>query len=97
MSDPAECATMSELRAGIDAIDQELIALLARRAGFIDRAIELKPAEGIPANAPDRVEQVVCNVRRLAADCALAPDLAESLWRILIDWSIEREERVLGR
>jgi isochorismate pyruvate lyase len=24
------------------------------------------------------------------------PDLAEKLWRILIDWSIAREERVIG-
>ena len=35
---PGECETMADLRAEIDAIDKELIALLARRAGFIDRA-----------------------------------------------------------
>jgi isochorismate pyruvate lyase len=97
MTDPKSCNSMAELRAGIDALDVEIMALLAQRAGFIDRAIELKPAEGIPARATDRVEEVVANARRNATNADLDPNLAERLWREMIEWSIAREERVLGR
>jgi isochorismate pyruvate lyase len=87
---------MTELRAAIDQLDQELIDMLARRARYIDRAAELKPAEAMPARIASRVEQVVINVRNAAESRGLEPDLAETLWRPLIDWSIRREEKILG-
>ena len=42
--EPAACASMAELRAEIDRLDRELVALLARRAGYIDRAVAVKRA-----------------------------------------------------
>nr|WP_073126547.1 MULTISPECIES: chorismate mutase [Palleronia] len=84
---------MAELRTQIDALDAELIALLAERATYIDRAIALKPGEGIRARAEDRVAEVVANVRALAQARDLDPDLAERLWSELIEWSIARERR----
>ncbi|MBB4020594.1 MAG: chorismate mutase [Pseudomonadota bacterium] len=87
---------MLELRAQIDALDQRLIEMLARRAAYIDRAAELKPAEGLAARIDARVEQVVANARRNADAAGLDPDFAETIWRQMIDWSIAREERVLG-
>jgi isochorismate pyruvate lyase len=39
---------------------------------------------------------VVGNVRRHAIAHGLPPELVEKLWRRLIDWSIAREESVLG-
>ena len=76
MTDPKSCKSMAELRVGIDALDRELAALLARRAAFIDRAIELKPGEGLPARITNRVEEVVANARRNAQEAGLDPDLA---------------------
>ena len=38
---PKECQTMADLRVQIDAIDADLIALLAERSGYIDRAVAL--------------------------------------------------------
>ena len=91
---PSECRTMADLRAEIDRIDGRLVALLAERAGYIDRAAEIKPALGLPARIDDRVEEVVDKVRIRAMAEGLDPDLAEALWRRLIDWSIAREERL---
>lgn len=88
---------MAEVRAEIDRIDAQLVALLAERASYIDRAAELKPALGLPARIEDRVEEVVARVRVSAMAEALDPDLAEALWRRLIDWSIAREEAKIGR
>ncbi len=96
MHRPEDCNSMTELRAAIDQLDQELIDMLARRARYIDRAAELKPAEAMPARIASRVEQVVINVRNAAESRGLEPDLAETLWRPLIDWSIRREEKILG-
>ncbi|MEL6584932.1 MAG: chorismate mutase [Pseudomonadota bacterium] len=97
MIDPKSCSTMTEVRAGIDALDTELVRLLALRAAFIDRASELKPGEGLPARIDDRVEEVANNARRNAEAAGWDPDLAERIWREMIEWSIAREERVLGR
>ena len=57
-------------------------------------ALAFMPALGLPARIDDRVEEVVEKVRARAMAEALDPDLAEALWRRLIDWSIAREERL---
>jgi len=92
----SECSTMAELRAEIDRIDAGLVDLIAERITYIDRAAELKPGLGLPARIDDRVEEVVAKVRASAVARGVDPDLAEALWRRLIDWSIAREEVVLG-
>lgn len=97
MQAPQDCRDMTELRAAIDTLDAEIVAALARRMAYIDRAIVLKPAAGLPARIDTRVEDVVAKVRGRAEAEGLDPALAESLWRLLIDWSIAREEAVLGQ
>ena len=93
---PQDCRTMEELRAGIDEIDRRIVALLAERVRFIDRAAEIKAAADIPARVPARVEEVVLKVKRAAESSGMDADLAEKIWREMIEWSIAREERVLG-
>jgi isochorismate pyruvate lyase len=96
MRKPADCTTMAEIRAEIDRLDEDLVRLFAERAGYIDRAAEIKAVADLPARIDERVEQVVANVRRHAETYGLPPDLVEKLWRRLIDWSIAREENRLG-
>ena len=93
---PQDCTTMADIRAGIDALDAQLVRLFAERAGYIDRAGEIKAEVDLPARIDARVEEVVRNVRRHAEVFGLPPDLVEKLWRRLIDWSIAREESRLG-
>lgn len=97
MKTPETCETMVDIRAGIDALDAKLVTLLAHRSRFIDRAAEIKAVAGLDANIPARVEEVVAKVREAAGAAGFDPDLAERLWRELIEWSIAREERVLGK
>ena len=92
MKRPQDCTTMADIRAEIDRLDEELVALFAQRTAYIDRAAAIKEQVGLPARIEDRVEQVVANVRRHAVAHGLPPDKLEKLWRKLIDWSIEREE-----
>ncbi|MFD0910067.1 chorismate mutase [Ruegeria arenilitoris] len=93
---PKACQTMTDLRAQIDAIDVELINLLATRSLYIDRAADLKKIEGLPARTTDRVAEVLDKVGSTASEKGLDPELARKLWAELIEWSIQREIRELG-
>ena len=96
MKTPAQCATMLDIRAEIDRLDAALMAQLAQRAAYIDRAAQIKAEAGLPARIPARVQEVIGNVGRLAAEFGLSPEPYEKMWRDLIEWSIAREEQVLG-
>ena len=92
-----QITTMAELRLEIDRLDAELVDLLAQRTAMIDRAIELKPGEGLPARIQSRVEDVVAKVRARAVAVGLPPELAEKVWREMMEFFIAREEDVLGK
>ena len=94
---PHECRDMTELRAEIDRLDDELIRLLAARAGYIKRAVEIKHATNLPAYIPERVAQVMQNVKASAERNGADPALVEGLWRALVDWSCRYEKEKLGQ
>ncbi|APW37113.1 chorismate mutase [Rhodoferax koreense] len=50
---------LADLRVQIDAIDQELLSLLNRRAHVAEQVGEVKKREGTPFFRPDRVAQVI--------------------------------------
>ncbi|ATQ66646.1 MULTISPECIES: chorismate mutase [Methylosinus] len=87
---------MSDVRATIDALDDELVALLARRQRQIERAAAVKPGLGIPALVPERVDEVLARVAAAARREGMSAELAQSLWRAVIEWSIAYEERLMG-
>ena len=93
--DPASLPDMDALRAAIDALDREMAALLGRRTRLIDRAAEIKAAAGLHAFIPERVEAVAANARRNAERAGYDPDLAEALWRLMMDRFIAHEARIL--
>jgi isochorismate pyruvate lyase len=95
LTKPGDCNSMDELRHQIDKLDVKIIELLANRSEFIDRATELKKSNGMPARIPERIESVVSNARNAAEELDLDADLVEKIWRILIDWSIEREAEII--
>lgn len=88
---------MPALRSHIDALDKDLITLLARRHALIDQAARIKSRDGLPARIDSRVEEVVANVRRHAMQSGLDPDLIETLWRQIIEAAILQEDRQLSQ
>jgi isochorismate pyruvate lyase len=40
--DPQNCRNMTEVRAGVDAVDRALVELLVRRFGYMDAAARIK-------------------------------------------------------
>ncbi|MEF3366051.1 chorismate mutase [Methylocystis sp. 9N] len=87
---------MAEVRRLIDELDEELVALLAKRQRQIERAAKVKPTLGMPANVPERVEEVLGHVLGVARREGLSLEVAMNLWRALIEWSIQYEERLMG-
>lgn len=89
-------SAMHDLRARIDALDAQLVALLTRRSALIDEAAQIKSRENLPARIDTRVEEVASNARRLAESSGLDPDLAEALWRLMMEHFIAQEDRALA-
>jgi isochorismate pyruvate lyase len=81
---------MEELRVAIDALDVELVQLLARRQAYIERAAILKTDRGTVRDEA-RIEEVVQKVLAAAKQAGLSPAIAEAVWRVLIERSIQHE------
>src|SRR5262245_32193951 len=92
---PAACRDMSEVRTEIDRVDTALVALIAERFGYVERAWQLKLVAKQEANVPWRNQQVIDKVRARAAALGLPPDLCEALWRQMIGWFVQYEEEKL--
>lgn len=90
-------AALADLRRQIDALDSELVALLAKRQRCVERVIDIKRAENLPARIPERIDEVLEHVRRLAEAEKLEPDIAVALWREMIEQFIAYEDRALER
>lgn len=86
---------LAKLRTEIDRIDSELVKLLAERMKIVDRVVEVKQKAGLPALIPDRVEEVASRVRDEAKKLGAPPELAELVYRKMMDWVIAYEEKRL--
>ena len=87
---PESCADMAELRDAIDAMDAQLVRLLAQRQGYIERAAVLKQDRATVRDEA-RIEDVVSKVLAEAKQAGLSPAIAEAVWRVLIERSIQHE------
>lgn len=87
---PETCATMAEVRAGVDAIDRALVELLAVRQGYMDAAARIKTDRKVVRDVP-RIEDVVAKVKAAARQAGLSEAIAEPVWRTLIDRCIAYE------
>ena len=83
----ADCTTMAQVRAGVDAIDCALVDLLAQRFAFMDAAARIKPSRDAVRDEA-RKAQVIANV---SAAEGLPDGLAARLWETLVEASIAYE------
>jgi isochorismate pyruvate lyase len=90
------CMDMTEVRAGIDALDRALITLLAERQRFIEAAARIKDDRAAVYDAA-RIEDVVTKVKASARRSGLSEAIAEPVWRTLIDRCIAHEHEVWDR
>ncbi len=89
---PGECANLEEIRAGMDAIDREVIALIARRVEYVRAAAAFKTSSANVA-APERVAAVLKTRREWAEAAGLSGDAIEALYRDLVAYSVGEEHK----
>jgi isochorismate pyruvate lyase len=90
MLSPEQCETMAEVRAGVDQTDRDLVALLARRFGFMDAAARIKPDRATVRDEVRKAE-VIDNVRAHARAAGIPEAVIASIWEILVEGSIVYE------
>ena len=88
--EPESCTNMTEVRAGIDALDREIVALIATRMRYMVAAARIKPHRD-EVRDEQRKAEVIANARRTAVELGVPPDLAEALWEVLVEGSITYE------
>jgi isochorismate pyruvate lyase len=87
---PSDPTSLADVRARIDAVDTDLVRLLAHRESLVRAAVAFK-ADAAAVRAPDRVEQVIAAVRKRATAAGLSPTVAEAVWRAMITAFIDLE------
>lgn len=87
---PQDCETMRDVRAGVDQVDRELVAILARRFGYMDAAARIKPKrEHVRDEA--RINQVLANVKAHGDAAGLSWAISEPVWRTMMEACIAYE------
>lgn len=87
---PETCTTMAEVRAGVDCLDRELVALLAERFRYMDAAARIKPGRN-QVRDEGRKQQVIGNAMAEADRLGLDPAAVGLLWEALVEASIAHE------
>lgn len=90
------CSTMAEVRAHIDALDTQIVALMAERSTYVAQAARIK-------NNPDlivdvqRIEHIIARVRQMATEHGAPADVAERTFRAMIGAFIDFERAEFER
>lgn len=87
---PEDCVTMQDVRAGVDALDRELVRLIKVRAGYMEAAARIKPDRGAVRDEA-RKQDVLDKVGEAADAAGLPRSIAEPVWETLVERSIAYE------
>ncbi len=81
---------MSEVRTVVDRIDRQLVRLLVERQACMEAAARIKTDRAAVYDKA-RIEDVIEKVKASAREAGLSVDIAEPVWRLLIERCIAHE------
>ncbi|MFL0356721.1 chorismate mutase [Erythrobacter sp. GH1-10] len=87
---PDDCETMLDVRAGVDATDRELVALLDRRFGYMRAAARIKPTRDAVRDE-ERKASVIAAAVKDAEERGIPGQVVADLWERLVEGSIAYE------
>lgn len=90
MKKPDDCKNMAEIRAEIDRLDRQVIALLGQRYAYVKAAARFKKSQ-TDVKAPERFQAMLEQRRIWAQEENLNPDAIEKMYRDLVNHFIEEE------
>ena len=91
---PKECENINDIRTEIDNIDKKIIDLLAKRFAYVQEVVKFKFNKD-DVIAQKRYDEVIANRREWAKINFLDPDLIETIYRLLLNYFIEEEIKLL--
>lgn len=87
---PEDCQTMVDVREGVDALDRELVALLATRFGYMRAAARIKPTRDAVRDE-DRKASVIAAAVNEAEAAGIPANVIADIWERLVEGSIAYE------
>jgi isochorismate pyruvate lyase len=87
---------LSDIRKQIDALDANLIDLLAKREKLVGEVLVCKKSKKLPGRIQSRVDEVINNAAARAELIGMNPDLARTVWAAMVEWFVQHEERELS-
>ena len=88
--DPAQCKNMSDVREGVDIVDNALVDLLVKRFAYMDAAARIKVTRDAVRNE-ERKAQVIENATAHAHQVGIPSTAIREMWEILVEASIGYE------
>jgi len=85
-----KCSTLDEARIEIDAVDKEIVELIAKRNEYIKQIAHFKTTIE-EVKAEERIADVISKVRQQAIELDLSPNLINDLFIRMIDGMVESE------
>jgi isochorismate pyruvate lyase len=90
---PDACTTMPEIRTAIDALDRDIVALLAKRMRYIEAAARVKRMREAVRDE-DRKADVIAKACDAADAHGLSREHVAAIYELLVERSIAHEFRV---
>jgi isochorismate pyruvate lyase len=87
---PEDCETMVEVREGVDALDRELVALLATRFGYMRAAARIKQSRDAVRDEARKASVIAAAVAEAEAR-GIPGDVIADIWERLVEGSIAYE------
>ena len=85
-----KCNTLDEARIEIDAVDRDIVKLIAKRNEYIKQIAHFKTSVE-EVKAEERIADVISKVREQAISLDLSPNLINDLYVRMIDEMVESE------
>lgn len=90
MKTPDQCENMVDIRAEIDRLDRQVVALLGQRFAYVKVASKFKSSE-TSVKAPERFQAMLEQRRVWAQEEGLNADVIEKMYRDLVNHFIDEE------
>jgi isochorismate pyruvate lyase len=90
MKTPNQCENMVDIRAEIDRLDRQVVALIGQRFAYVKAASKFKTSE-TTVKAPERFHAMLGQRRIWAEEEGLNADTIEKMYRDLVNHFIDEE------
>jgi isochorismate pyruvate lyase len=88
--EPENCTSMDDIRAEIDNMDKDIIAILGKRFKYVEAAAKFKTSK-TSVRAPERFKLMLEKRRDWAVKEGLSPDAIEKMYSDLVNHFIQQE------